>query len=263
MRFTIFTAIIIGFLLSSCTNRYDVMFKDIKNFEYSELMDTYNEDYVLAPDDIISFRLYTRDGLQIIQRMTGTGNNENMQNERMMMNQGNSRLSGFSYVIEADGSVNLPMLDRVKLGGKTLKEAEFFLEDLFAKYYVDPYVQIDVNNQRVIVSPGAGNMTQVVTLANRNTTVFEAIALAGGISPEGNAKKIRLIRKNEFGEYDVYKLNLSTLEGLPEADMVVQANDIIYVQPTRNFAKEFVTEFAPYLTLLSNAILIYSLIGTN
>ena len=35
---------------------------------------------------------------------------------------------------------------------------------------------------------------QVLTLVNQNTTLIEALALAGGISEMGKAKKVKLIR---------------------------------------------------------------------
>tara|TARA_R110001592_G_scaffold363109_2_gene680350 strand:+ start:17003 stop:17710 length:708 start_codon:yes stop_codon:yes gene_type:complete len=234
------------------------MFKDIKNFEYANKMDAYDEDYVIAENDILSFTLYTKNGLQIIDFTAGatssssSGNNGGQQNRL--------RTTGLQYVVEKDGMVNLPLVDRVKISGQTIKELEFFLEKLYSKYYVDPYITVQINNNRVIVSTGGGGSAKVVTLSNRNTTVFEALALAGGINSEGNAKKIKLIRKNDQGEYDVYRIDLSTIEGLSDADITVQANDIVYVQPTRNYVRDAVRELGPYLSLLSSSLLIYSLV---
>lgn len=239
----------------SCTVRNDIMFKDIKSFEYANNLDAYDEEYVIAENDVMSFTLYTKNGLQIVDFTAGsTGNNNNgMQQNRL-------RSTGLQYVVEEDGMVNLPLVDRVKIIGKTIKEAEFFLEDLYSKYYVDPYITVQINNNRVIVSTGGGGSARVINLTNRNTTVFEALALAGGINSEGNARKIKLIRKNEEGEYDVYRIDLSTIEGLSDADITVQANDIVYVQPTRNYVRDAVRELGPYLSLLSSSLLIYSLV---
>lgn len=233
------------------------MFKDIKDFEFANKLDVYDEDYVIAPNDVLSFVLYTKNGLQIIDFTAGgtssSGNNNGNAQNRL-------RTSGIEYVIEEDGMINLPLVDRIKIAGKSLKQAEFFLEELYSKYYVDPYITVQINNNRVIVSTGGGGSAKVVNLVNRNTTVFEALALAGGISGDGNAKKIKLIRKNDQNEYDVYKINLSTIAGLSDADITVQANDIIYVQPTRNYVRDAVRELGPYLSLLSSTLLIYSLL---
>lgn len=233
------------------------MFKDIKNFEYANKMDVYDGDYIIAPNDVMSFTLYTKNGLQIIDFTAGatagsSANNGGQQNRL--------RTTGLQYIVENDGMVNLPLADRVKISGLTIKELEFFLEKTYSKYYVEPFITVQINNNRVIVSTGGGGSTKVVNLTNRNTTVFEALALAGGINGEGNAKKIKLIRKNDQGEYDVFRIDLSTIEGLADADLIVQANDIVYVQPTRNYVRDAVRELGPYLSLLSSSLLIYSLV---
>lgn len=243
---------------SACTVRNDIMFKDIKDFEYANKNKVYDKNYEIAVNDVISFRLYTKNGLQIVDATAGGNVNGGNQGGGAINNQ--LRANSLSYLVEEDGRVNLPLLDRINMEGLSLKEAEFLLERLYGKYYVDPFITIQVNNNRVIVSTGGGGSARVVNLQNRNTTVFEALALAGGINGEGNSKKIKLIRKNEQGEYDVYQINLSTLNGLADADIAVQANDIIYVQPTRNYVRDAVREIGPYLQLLSSSLLIYSLL---
>ena len=48
------------------------------------------------------------------------------------------------------------MVGYVNLGGMTIDKAQIFLEDLYASYYIDPFVRIKYMNKRVIVlgSPG-------------------------------------------------------------------------------------------------------------
>ncbi len=220
---------------------------------------SYNEDYVLAPNDVLSLRVFGNEGMELINP-TMEGANNNQQNLFMRGGgQGAQNNIGFPYRIEHDGMINLPKLGRVKVAGKTLREAEFMIEELIGQYIKKPFVMMSITNNRVIVSPGTGGTAQVIYLQNTNTTILEALALAGGITERGNAKKIKLIRK-EGDTRQVYRIDLSTVDGIDMADMVVQANDIIYVQPRRDLAREFVKEFAPYLSLLSSSLLIYSVL---
>src|SRR5690606_25681820 len=113
---------------------------------------------------------------------------------------------------------------------------------------------------RVIVSPGSGGTAQVITLTNANTTLLEALALAGGVSDRGVASKIKLIRENkESGGRDVYLVDLSTIDGLAQADLIVQPNDIIYVEPLPLIASELVREISPIITLITTTALIITL----
>ncbi len=247
-------------LLSSCGINSYLMFRDSGKLDQEMPAITYSEDYVLAPNDMISMRVFDNEGYDLIDPASQRGGNNNM----MFQNANNGRGIGFPYRIEYDGMVNIPSLGRVKLAGLTLREAEFKVEELFSQYFQKPFVLLSITNNRVIVSPGSGGAAQVIYLQNTNTTVLEALALAGGITERGNAKKIKLIRKVGDSR-EVYRIDLSTIGGIDMADMVVQANDIIYVQPRRDLAREFVKEFAPYLSILSSSILIYSVIvnGAN
>ena len=245
---------LIVLFFSSCTINRNIMFRDTKDFEFEVPYDTFGKDYVLAPNDKISFRLYTKDGLQLIDP-TFLERGTSVQAQRFLT-------EGITFLIESDGRVNMPLLGRIPITGKNLVEAERYLEDLYADYFNNPYAVLDIINNRVIVSPGGGGTAQVINLVNNNTTVMEILAMAGGITDEGNAKEIKLIRK-KGDERLVYKMDLSTLEGLEMADMIVQANDIVYVQPVRNYAREAIVELGPYLSLISSILLILSIINNN
>jgi polysaccharide export outer membrane protein len=88
---------------------------------------------------------------------------------------------------------------------------------------------------------------------------MEAIAQAGGITERGKANSVNLIRR-ENGERQIYKIDLSTVDGLRYVDMVVQANDYIYIEPNPDVTKEVIKEVAPILSILSSALIIYTAI---
>ncbi len=89
---------------------------------------------------------------------------------------------------------------------------------------------------------------------------MEALAQAGGITERGKANTIKLMRKVN-GERKVYVMDLSTIDGLKYVDMIVQANDYIYVEPTPELAKEISQDVVPIVSLLSSAIIIFSAIS--
>ena len=86
---------------------------------------------------------------------------------------------------------------------------------------------------------------------------MEAIAQAGGITERGKARSIKLMRR-EGNERKVYKIDLSTVEGLRFADMIVQGNDYIYIEPNPEIAKGILREAAPIISIFSSALVIFT-----
>jgi polysaccharide export outer membrane protein len=229
--------------------RPDIMLRTPKDYVYSPVKDSSSiKESKLTPNDIIEFRLYSNDGFKLIDLTALTGGSAI-----------NLSMTALSYLLELDGTVKLPVLGYVKVGGLTLREAETMLEGKYAQYYVKPYILLKVTNKRVIVFPGSGATAHVLTLTNNNTTLIEAIALSGGLPEYAKAYKIKVIR-GDPQKPTVYLMDLSKIDGVAQANMVVQANDIIYVEPRIRLTSEVLKEVTPILTLLTSAFLVYSIV---
>ncbi len=224
------------------------MLRTGNNFQYDIFSDTMKEaDYQIAPNDIINVFLYTKKGEELINPIGTSSINANL------------RQIAIPYTVESDSTVKLPILGKVKITGYTIEAAEELLEKQYSTYFNNPFIKISIINKRIIVFPGGkGSQAMVVPLENPNTTLFEALAQAGGIN-EGKAHKVKLIR-GDLNDPEVYLIDLSTIEGIKKANLVMQANDIIYVEPRDQFMKKVVEELTPYLTLLSTILLITTLV---
>jgi len=206
------------------------------------------EEYKIAINDQLSFQLFTNNGEKILDPTMESSTNI-----------GSSANAELSYLVEFDGKVKLPVIGRTQLNGLTLREAEKILEEKYAAYYISPFVLLKVTNNRVIVFPGGQNgSAKVITLANTNTSLVEAIALSGGIG-DGKAKKIKLIRGNSQNP-KVYLINLSTLDGYQKGNLILQANDIIYVTSRNRISQKILESITPYLSMISTALVVYSIL---
>jgi len=243
---------IVGFaaLMSSCSINKNIMFQTDTEYEFDKPdLDSTNKEYKLAPFDYITINLFTGDGAMILEYTTS----------------GIDRLPNYGgfdlyYILNEEGKVNLPVLGPTQLSGLSIPEAQRFLESKFVNYN-DPFCLLRVLNRRVLVFTGEGSVGAVVPLANQNISVLEALALAGGIRERGNASKVKLIR-GKNGANEVYRLNLSTIEGVESAKMIVQAGDIIYVEPVPQITNEFVKDIAPLVSLVSSTLILF-LVVTN
>jgi polysaccharide export outer membrane protein len=256
MRILLKIVIIVSVVLTlnSCANiNSNIMFKIPKgeNFQYDSIPLKPTEDYVIGPGDRFTFFFSTNNGERIISGMSGVNGTDGQifnRNAQTMQD----------YLVRRDGTAELPVIGIMKVQGFTTIELEDTLTELLSKNYISPFVQIRLSNQRIIIFPGRGQ-AQVVNLNNVNTTLLEVIALAGGLSNDARANSIKLIRKNK-NKREIYKIDLSTINGLKQAEMIVQSNDYIYVDIKPRIASSVLTEVSPWLAMLTTSLALFTLI---
>jgi protein involved in polysaccharide export with SLBB domain len=169
--------------------------------------------------------------------------------------------AGTAFLVQADGTVFLPLVNRVKVSGLSLLQADSVLKVRYDAYYKESFVTTRVTNNRVFVLGAPGG--QVITLANDNMNLLEVLALAGGIDGAnaaggggglyrfgGKADNIRIIR-GDLKNPRVQQIDLTTLDGMRRANLQVEPNDVIYVEPVRRPVLESLTDAAPVISLVS------------
>ncbi|RZJ94051.1 MAG: polysaccharide export protein EpsE [Hymenobacter sp.] len=172
------------------------------------------------------------------------------------------------FVVQADGTVRLPLVDRVPLQGLSLIQADSVLKVRYSEYYKEPFIKTAVTNNRVIILGAPGGL--VVNLANDNMNLLEVLALAGG--PDGGAAggstgiarnggridNIRVIR-GDLKNPQVQFINLNTLEGMRRGNLQVEPGDIIYIQPVRRPLLDALVDIGPILSLSTTLISIVTI----
>ncbi len=227
-----------------------VMFRTDGNYPIQIDQTIANKEYRLAPNDILGLSVYTNDGFKLVDLTAGA-----LQGGISF----NQSTSGLQYTVDSEGSVKLPIIGTVKVRDYTIKEAERFLEEQYSAFYNKPFVILHVLNRRVLVFPGSGGAGKVVTMTNENTTLIEALALAGGITETGKAYRIKLIR-GDTRNPQVQLIDLSTIEGMRQSNMQLQANDIIYVEPVPRISQQILAQITPIIGILTSMLLIYDIV---
>ena len=243
--------LLITLFISSCTINSNRMLRTPKNYEFDEIEEKLNLiEYKIDVNDQITFQLFTNNGFQLIDMFSS--NVSNQQSQRLMMN-GNQ---GISYFIRQDSLVELPIIGDINIVGKTTREAELYLENIFSEFYVDPFVILRVNSKRIFLFSGnTGGEATVVPLTFNNMTLFEVLAQSGGITQNNSSKKIKIIRKTKDG-IKIFQADLSTIDGIKQGNMIMQSHDIIYITPNINLIPEILSDINPILSFFSTISLI-------
>lgn len=160
-------------------------------------------DYILQPSDRIIVRVFQEDNLA---RETQ---------------------------VSQENTVSMPLIGTVVIGGKSVRQAEELIRDLYAKdYLVNPQVTILVvgYSQRVVSVLGAVNQPGPVLFPQeRGLTLMEAIARAGGFNRLGNKKSVRITRIND-GKTEVFEVNAEKImNGKAQDNIQLKINDIIFI----------------------------------
>jgi polysaccharide export outer membrane protein len=245
--------------LAGCDALYpSYMLKTPRDYHFDQLHDsTTAVNYKISPNDFLNMRLFSQDGFHIID-LTNSSN----AGSTAAAGGGSSSSAvntSVDYLVETDGTVKLPVIGRTQVVGLTLREATEILEKKYSTYYIKPYILLTVDNRRVIIFPGDPGTAKVIPLINNNTTLIEALALAGGITEDGKAKEVKLIRGDPSNP-QVYLINLYTIAGIKEGNTILQANDIIYVTPQRRPTLALLERVVPVLTGISTILLTIALI---
>lgn len=233
------TTLISIVLLSSCKSyKQNLMFKTDDGFAATTLSAearALERNYTIQPNDRIKVKVYTKNGEMIIDP-------EYELNKEIGQRQ-NQRPDP-DYLVRLDGKTLLPVVGDVLVQGLTLHEAGLKLTTLFDGFFIDPYVIVEYTNKRVTVlgSPGG----QILPLQNENITVAEVLAMAGGIQ-YGRSAKIKLIRGDQ-----VFAIDFSTVDGYYAGNQIVQAGDIIYVEPIKRFLTENSSQVALILSVVTS-----------
>lgn len=133
------------------------------------------------------------------------------------------------YPIGEDGSINVQYLDRVNAAGSKPSELARKIEELFKarEIYTHPSVTVTVDaagiTDRLVYA--SGEVTKPGPVSYRpGMTVSKTITSAGGPTPFGRMKQVKLKRKGQL----IRELNLSKA-GSSDGDVLVEPEDEVVV----------------------------------
>ncbi|MBL4654600.1 MAG: polysaccharide biosynthesis/export family protein [Bacteroidia bacterium] len=268
------------------------MFQTPVDYQFDTTAATPKESYKIQIDDKIMLQVYANGGYDIIRSggiglagfgaygggnygsgsyggyggggygFSGYGNRQN--NNRYNNNQGYGYGYGYGgnegYLLEPDGTATLPIIGNMQLQGLTFREAEQLLEEKYSDYINNPYVKLHVLNRRVFV---LGALNTIYYLNNENTTLLELISLLQGLPPKAaKSYNIKLIR-GDLNNPQVKLINLSTIVGMQNSDLVLKSNDIIYIEPVRRFTETITEELGlimSFITSITSIVLLFSVL---
>ncbi len=160
------------------------------------------ENYRLAADDLIDFRVFGESDLDSVIRIAG------------------------------DGSAIFPLVGSVPIGGKSVGEAtEIIKARLKDGYLVNPQVGLTVRSyaRRLFTVLGQVNRPGAYDLMNTDEiSLLQAIGMAGGYTKVADLGNVTL-KRVQGGREEIMRFNTKKMASGKEANFMVKPGDIINV----------------------------------
>lgn len=223
INFKLYSAVILlAIFLSSCASREDIAyFQDEKLGEFTQPMLVY--DVVYQPNDMLTIDVSAYDPETVRPfNLTSTPYSEDPISARS-----NMRMQ--TYIVDANGFIDFPVIGQVKIGGLTRQEATQMMEEKISQYAKGPLVNIRITNFTITVL-GEVNNPGTFTIQDEKVTLTEALGLAGDLTIYGKRNNVLLIREID-GIKKFSILDLTSIKTLTSSTFNLMQNDVIYVEP--------------------------------
>jgi polysaccharide export outer membrane protein len=260
--FSIFylTAICLGlFLLASCGSTKNVpYFLNVSAADSSRLpANAVFHEPTIQPDDILSISIFTIDPntSMIVNQLSS----QSLGGLVSTSNATNPSASGF--LVDKNGEIELSVIGKVRLLGLTTYQARELIQELAAKNYNNPNVQVRYSNFKITIL-GEVNRPATYTVPNEKLTILDALGLAGDLTIYGKRENVLLIRAG-VGEKQFARLNLNSAQLFNSPFFYLRQNDVIYVEPNKGKAASLNTARSQSFALIGTALTVLITLATR
>lgn len=256
----IFIALWLSFnlLLASCTNTKHIRyFKDIGSepslyVTGKDIAITPYQSLTILPDDILNVTITTID-----QEANGAANISSADASKFSFTTSGlpmtSANTSYGYLVDKNGSITLPVLGKLTVGGKTLVEIQDLILAKASKIFKEPTIHVRLMNFKVtvlgeVLKPGTYIMD------GERVSVLNALGLAGDLTIFGKRKNVLLIRQEGENNKKIVRLDLNDSHLFASPYYYLKQGDVIYVEPTKGKAAANDVAFTRNYAIASSVI---------
>jgi polysaccharide export outer membrane protein len=212
---------------SSCTSHRQLVYLNNVDSASSESFFLKNRPvYKIQTRDIMYIKIYSlnEEMSNLINQTIGSYQQNLFQNETSLFING--------YTVSDSGNIEIPVLGRIPVAGKTMDEAISTITQRANHYLKDATVIVKLISFKVSVI-GEVNRPGTYNNFNNQLTVLEAVSMAGDITDYGNRRHILVLRPTATGT-KTFRLDLTNPKILTSDGFFLLPNDIVYVEPIKN-----------------------------
>jgi polysaccharide biosynthesis/export protein len=173
------------------------------------------------------------------------------------VNQGNTGMQVMiAYLVDKDGNIDFPFVGNINLSGLTISQANTKMQTALNQYVPKTSVIVRFVENKVTVM-GQVERQGVFAFTQDKLTIYEALALGGGIAQQGDRRNIILIRQ-ERDKIVHQRINLSDSRIASKDYYYILPNDILVVEPMKSIFWNYNNStFTTLLTTITSILALY------
>lgn len=205
----------------SCASRKDVVYyQDIDSISSKEKTNSY--EVKIQPDDLLMITVFGEDPEIALPF--------NLKSPTVTASSGGQ--SPLSYLVDANGAIDFPILGNLKVSGLTRSELLKMLQDKIKVYIKNPIINLQITNFKVSVQ-GEVNAPGTYPIASNRVTLIEALTMARDLTIYGKRNNILIIRELD-GVKSYNRVDITKAEFINSPFYYLAQNDVIYVEPNKS-----------------------------
>lgn len=233
---------VIFFMISSCTPVSKLKYIQRDKAHPSDTVIVTNQSYILKKGDNLYIDIKTSNP-EMRTLISGKTIESNISNSVS-----SSSLYLMSYLIDDNWNIQIPLVGSFSCKNLSCENLQKNIETALKVYITDVIVSVKLVNINITVL-GEVNRPGQFFSNQKQTSLLDAIGMAGDLTIYGNRKNITVMRKLESGDYKIYNLDITKSNVISHEAFMLMPNDIIYIEPMKT--KPFGLAVFPYATLFS------------
>ena len=229
--------LIFSLLLTSCVSTKNITYFQNKD-EIDVAASKFLYDAKIMPKDILQIQVFSMtpeasEPFNLLKSNSGsTSTSSTNQN------------SVYNYLVSNDGTIVMPIIGTIMVGGLSKSEAEQLIKSKIQPYLSESenvVVHVRMMNYKYAILGGVRS-PGLYTTQNEKVSILEAIAQAGDLTTFAYRDRIYLIRENSDGQKEYHQLNINDANIISSPYYYLQQNDVIYVESRKTEARNaFIT----------------------
>lgn len=200
-------------------------------------------EYRIGKDDKISMSVWGHDDLSVGSLFGIYNSNE---------------VYGKWVMVDGNGNITLPKLGSFNIQGLTVIQAKAALQQLYAKWLVNPVIEVKVLNKEISILGELKNPGKYLVERDM-TSLFDIVARAGGFEPYANKKAIKVVR--QFGKsVKMINVDITLADDYLNRNLQLHPGDLVVVPSKKS--KDFEKRISTIIPLATSASAAAIVIGT-
>jgi polysaccharide export outer membrane protein len=136
------------------------------------------------------------------------------------------------YLVDASGSIDFPVLGKLKVGGLARSAVVQLFKEKIGIYIKNPIINFRITNFKVAVQ-GEVSQPGTYTVNSERVTLIEALTMAKDLTIYGKRDNILIIREID-GVKSYNRVDITKADFINSPFYYLAQNDVIYVEPNKN-----------------------------